>query len=142
MNHNILKKNIEYLMKKKGFNMKSLSLAAGLNETAIRDLLKRTNNPSYQTINKLSKFLEIDPYSLTTSDAAELDKPYPNILDFENFALAIEKIDNLIKNHNLDINSKTKAKVYMACYHFLNADSSNQNPNFNQIFDILKIANN
>ncbi|MDX9689309.1 MAG: XRE family transcriptional regulator [Proteobacteria bacterium] len=55
------------LMEDKGFNPRSLSLAAGLNATAVRDILEgRAKYPRYDTIESLAKALEITPNHLMT----------------------------------------------------------------------------
>ncbi|RYE12839.1 MAG: XRE family transcriptional regulator [Rickettsiales bacterium] len=57
-----MENNIKYelirLMDMHDFNMKSLSVAAGLNETAIRDIIKgRVKNPRIDTLQKIAKVL-------------------------------------------------------------------------------------
>lgn len=44
--------------------MKQLSLAAGLGETAVRDILERDRSPRYSTIEALAKALRITPADL------------------------------------------------------------------------------
>lgn len=56
---------IETEMKKKGFSQRSLSSAAGLSESAIRDLLKRTSNPGIDTLRKVAEALEMPVDALT-----------------------------------------------------------------------------
>lgn len=50
-----LKTRLERVMDARGFNMKSLSLAAGLGETYVRDVLRRGKEP---TVGKLQKLCE------------------------------------------------------------------------------------
>lgn len=53
-----LQHKLEYLMHVRDYNMKKLSLAAGLNETAVRDILKgRVTNPTYATLYKICTVL-------------------------------------------------------------------------------------
>jgi transcriptional regulator with XRE-family HTH domain len=55
------------LMEEKEFNPRSLSLAAGLNATAVRDILEgRAKYPRYDTIESLAKALKITPNHLMT----------------------------------------------------------------------------
>lgn len=56
---------IEKEMKRKGFSQRSLSSAAGLSESAVRDLLKRTSNPGIDTLRKVAEALEMPVDALT-----------------------------------------------------------------------------
>ncbi|GGE36178.1 hypothetical protein GCM10007276_12050 [Agaricicola taiwanensis] len=51
------KRTLETEMEAKGFNMKSLSLAAGLGDTFVRDVLRRDRKPSLEAVQKLAKVL-------------------------------------------------------------------------------------
>src|ERR1043165_3852615 len=61
---------IEREMKAKGFSRRSLSSAAGLSQTAVRDLLDRTENPGIGTLHKIAEALEM-PFE-TISGAAQV----------------------------------------------------------------------
>lgn len=51
--------NIEKRMRQAGFTQKSLALKAGLNETAVRDILKgRSKDPQYSTLNAIARTLK------------------------------------------------------------------------------------
>lgn len=52
-------------MRKKGFSRRSLSTAAGLSESAVRDLLTRTDNPGIDTLRKVAEALEMPTDALT-----------------------------------------------------------------------------
>jgi transcriptional regulator with XRE-family HTH domain len=56
---------IESEMKKKGFSRRSLSSAAGLSESAVRDLLTRVDNPGIGTLRKVAEALEMPVDALT-----------------------------------------------------------------------------
>lgn len=56
---------IEAEMKRKGFSKRSLSFAAGLSESAIRDLLTRVDNPGIGTLRKVAEALEMPVDALT-----------------------------------------------------------------------------
>jgi phage repressor protein C with HTH and peptisase S24 domain len=56
---------IEREMKAKGFSRRSLSSAAGLSESAVRDLLTRTDNPGIDTLRKVAEALEMPVDALT-----------------------------------------------------------------------------
>jgi lambda repressor-like predicted transcriptional regulator len=46
-------------MEEKGFSRRSLSIRAGLSQTAVRDLLDRTDNPGIGTLHKIAEALEV-----------------------------------------------------------------------------------
>lgn len=50
---------IEREMEAKGFSRRSLSSAAGLSQTAVRDLLDRTENPGIGTLHKIAEALQV-----------------------------------------------------------------------------------
>lgn len=59
---------IEEAMRRKGFSRRSLSSAAGLSESAVRDLLTRTDNPGVSTLRKVAEALEMPADALTGAD--------------------------------------------------------------------------
>jgi len=56
---------VEREMKAKGFSRRSLSKAADLSESAVRDLLTRTDNPGIGTLRKVAEALEMPVDALT-----------------------------------------------------------------------------
>lgn len=56
---------IEAEMKAKGFSKRSLSKAADLSESAVRDLMTRTDNPGIDTLRKVAEALEMPVDKLT-----------------------------------------------------------------------------
>lgn len=61
-----LVQNLTRLMKEKDFNQKSLALAAGLNETAVRDILKgKSLNPRLDTLQRLAAALRCHIWDIT-----------------------------------------------------------------------------
>lgn len=58
---------IEAAMQEKGFSRRSLSTAAGLSESAVRDLLTRTDNPGISTLRRVAEALEMPVDRLTGS---------------------------------------------------------------------------
>lgn len=57
----VLQKQLEQRMREKGFNMKSLSQAAGKNDTYIRDILEgRVKNPSYSSMQAIAEKLDCE----------------------------------------------------------------------------------
>jgi phage repressor protein C with HTH and peptisase S24 domain len=55
----VIRETIEREMKAKGFSRRSLSTAAGLSQSAVRDVLDRTENPGISTLHKIAEALEL-----------------------------------------------------------------------------------
>lgn len=60
-----IRETIETAMRDKGFSRRSLSKAAELSESAVRDLLSRTDNPGIGTLTKIAEALEMPVDHLT-----------------------------------------------------------------------------
>ena len=60
-----IREEIERAMKAKGFSKRSLSKAADLSESAVRDLMSRTDNPGIGTLRKIAEALEMPVDQLT-----------------------------------------------------------------------------
>lgn len=60
-----IRDTIERAMKAKGFSKRSLSKAADLSESAVRDLMSRTDNPGISTLRKIAEALEMPVDQLT-----------------------------------------------------------------------------
>ena len=60
-----IRRVIEREMAAKGFSRRSLSTVAGLSESAIRDLLTRTDNPGIGTLRRVAEALEMPVDALT-----------------------------------------------------------------------------
>jgi repressor LexA len=58
-------------MEAKGFSRRSLSKAADLSETAVRDLLTRTDNPGISTLRSVAEALEL-PFDRLTGELAQV----------------------------------------------------------------------
>jgi phage repressor protein C with HTH and peptisase S24 domain len=56
-------------MERKGFSRRKLSLHAGIGQTAIRDLLERTENPGIGTLHKVAEALDL-PFEAISGSAA------------------------------------------------------------------------
>src|ERR1700681_250746 len=64
------RRHLRALMEQKGFNPRSLSLAAGLNATAVRDMLEgRTKFPRYDTAKALANALDTTSAILMGDDS-------------------------------------------------------------------------
>jgi transcriptional regulator with XRE-family HTH domain len=65
-------RNLRQLMVEHGLNPRSLSLKAGLNATAVRDMLEgRSRFPRYDTAQALAEALETTPARLMSDDTEE-----------------------------------------------------------------------
>lgn len=62
-----IRATIEREMTAKGFSRRSLSSAAGLSQTAVRDVLERTENPGIGTLYKIADALQIPVEDVTGS---------------------------------------------------------------------------
>jgi transcriptional regulator with XRE-family HTH domain len=60
-----IRETIERVMQEKGFSRRSLSKAAELSESAVRDVLSRTDNPGIGTLTKIADALEMPADELT-----------------------------------------------------------------------------
>jgi phage repressor protein C with HTH and peptisase S24 domain len=61
----LIREQIERAMRAKGFSRRSLSKAADLSESAVRDLLTRTDNPGIGTLTRVAEALEMPIDQLT-----------------------------------------------------------------------------
>ena len=67
-------KNLRRLMDEQGFNPRSLSLRAGLNATAVRDMIEgRSRFPRYDTVQALEDALNTTPALLMSSEKTGAD---------------------------------------------------------------------
>lgn len=70
---NDLPKKLNDLMESRGFNYKSLSLAAGLGETSVRDIIVgRTKSPKISTIKRIAAILQVTPEYFTSDSASDV----------------------------------------------------------------------
>lgn len=61
----LIRATIERAMAEKGFSRRSLSKAADLSESAVRDLMTRTDNPGIGTLRRIAEALEMPVDQLT-----------------------------------------------------------------------------
>jgi phage repressor protein C with HTH and peptisase S24 domain len=74
------KEKLTSLMKERGLNPRSLSVAAGLGATALRDILEgRTKNPRIDTVAAIAKVLKVHPEDLTHNLKLTPPKDYVQI---------------------------------------------------------------
>lgn len=68
----VIRANILEAMDAHGFSWRSLSAAAGLTESAVRDLMRRTNNPGVMTLFRIAA-----PLKLTIPQAVGVERLSP-----------------------------------------------------------------
>lgn len=67
-----IRQAIEVEMARKGFSRRSLSSASGLSQTAVRDLLTRTDNPGIGTLHKIAEALQVPVESINGAESVTL----------------------------------------------------------------------
>jgi transcriptional regulator with XRE-family HTH domain len=105
--------------------MLKLSALAGLNETAVRDILNgKMKNPTYKTLYHLAKVLKcsVDELVLETGEVIAGEE----ILLFNNpkinekiFAKVIDDAEKLILKKKLKINNLQRTMIYFSWYDLL-----------------------
>lgn len=68
-----IREAIEREMKARGFSRRSLSIAAGISSTGIRDVLERTNNPGIGTLHRIAEALQVPVESINGSASVPLE---------------------------------------------------------------------
>lgn len=79
----LIAKNLAEVIEAKGANPSAIAKAAGLGHTAVRDIiLRKAKNPTYATLLKIAKVLEVDVTEITTGPAsAPLSPEQRELLD-------------------------------------------------------------
>jgi transcriptional regulator with XRE-family HTH domain len=114
------RRHLRELMEQKGFNPRSLSLAAGLNATAVRDMLEgRTQSPRYDTARALANALETTPAILMGDDdvAAEVARKGRKFGEnLELFTEIISRLVEVIENDKLRVPPRKFAALTATLY--------------------------
>ena len=71
---NMLRESLQKAMDRKGIKAKPLAILAGVNETAVRDILKRSENPGVGTLLKIADVLEMSPSDMLGGKVPMLGK--------------------------------------------------------------------
>ena len=117
--HNWLQ-NLRRLMEDKGFNPRSLSLQAGLNPTAIRDMLEgRINFPRYDTVQALAKALNTSPALLMgdakiSTEAIKKGRDYVENLDL--LTEIIARLQEVIVEQGYNVEPRQFAAITATIY--------------------------
>jgi transcriptional regulator with XRE-family HTH domain len=102
--------NLQNLLAERGMNPRQLSLLAGLNPTAVRDMLSgRARYPRYDTLLAITKVLETTPAYLMGDAATRNDLQRGGLMENERIELLTEIIARL-QDTAEDMNRKLSAK--------------------------------
>ena len=88
---------IRYFRKKKGFTQKELGEAIGVNDSTIRNYELGNRTPDANTMAKIAEALEIDFYTLKSTEVNSVDSAVHALFDIEDrYGLVPDKIgDNI-----------------------------------------------
>lgn len=88
---------IRYFRKKKGFTQKELGEAIGVNDSTIRNYELGNRTPDANTMSKIAEALEIDFYTLKSTEVNSVDSAVHALFDIEDrYGLVPDKIgDNI-----------------------------------------------
>lgn len=85
--------NLRFLMQVRRLNSRRLSLMAGLNSTAVRDILEgRTQYPRYDTVQSLARVLDVTPTQLMGPTIPDLETATYEASSEDDFELLSEII--------------------------------------------------
>jgi len=137
-------RNLRALMEQRGFNPRSLSLKAGLNPTAVRDMLEgRTKFPRYDTARALAAALGTTPVALmgdkaVTAEIAQKGAEFADDLDL--LTEIIARLQEVIEEHNRQLPPRDFAAMTATLYRRMH-DSETRHKSFGsirpQIHDLL-----
>ena len=123
MEQEILQQNLRHLMKEQKISMLKLSLAACLNETAVRDIINgKVKSPTYKTLQKIAAALKckVDDLVTKVDDGLALKKDHllfdNSKINVKKFATTLQTVDELLKKKNLKLNYIDKTRIYFAWY--------------------------
>ena len=88
---------IRYFRKKKGFTQKELGEAIGVNDSTIRNYELGNRTPDANTMAKIAEALEIDFYTLKSTEVNSVDSAVHALFDIEDrYGLVPDKIGDYI----------------------------------------------
>jgi transcriptional regulator with XRE-family HTH domain len=137
--------NVRRLMEEQGFNPRSLSLRAGLNATAVRDMLDgRTNFPRYDTAQALASALGTTPALLmgdakTADEAAAKGKDFGQDLDL--LTEIITRLQETAAEEGHTLSPRQFAAITATIYRRMQDDPARKNraaaikPEIHDLFD-------
>jgi transcriptional regulator with XRE-family HTH domain len=137
-------RNLRLLMEKNGYNPRSLSLKAGLNATAVRDMLDgRSRFPRYDTILAMAEALGTTPALLMGDAEAALEisaKGHGFGQDLEMLTEIIARLQEIVEEHDHKLTPRDFAAMAATIYKRMQ-DGTGQKKNADlirpQILDLL-----
>jgi hypothetical protein len=137
-------RNLRAMMEQGGFNPRSLSLAAGLNATAVRDMLEgRSKSPRYDTAQALAAALDTTPAVLMGDEAAaaEMGRKGPGFReDLELLTEIIARMQEVAEEDRRVVSPREFAAIAATLYRSLRgSDMSHKRFGAikSQIYDLL-----
>ena len=113
-------RNLRTLMDKEGLNPRSLSLKAGLNATAVRDMLEgRSRFPRYDTVKALAAALGTTPARLMSKDSESDDAAAQTEAlghDLELLTEVITRLQEVTRELNHELTPQDFAAMTAALY--------------------------
>jgi transcriptional regulator with XRE-family HTH domain len=112
--------NLRTLMELRGLNPRALSLKAGLNATAVRDMLDgRVRFPRYDTVRSLATVLSTTPARLMseTGSESEEDQPFGN--DLELLAEILARLQEMAEDMGRKLSPRDFAAMASTIFHRL-----------------------
>lgn len=110
------KKILESKMAERGFNTNSLSIAAGIDTSAITHIIRgRSMNPRIDTAIKIARALKCSLDDLCGYTPPETINPADNR---DMWRDVVKRVDDLVKASKKNISPEVKADMYLACYEF------------------------
>ncbi len=113
--------NLRALMEAQGLNPRSLSLKAGLNATAVRDMLEgRTRFPRYDTVQALAEALKVAPAQLMGGPTAVVEnaKKAPSVSDddLELLTEIITRLQEVAAEYRQELKAREFAAMVTAIF--------------------------
>jgi transcriptional regulator with XRE-family HTH domain len=137
-------RNLRAMMEQRGFNPRSLSLAAGLNATAVRDMLEgRSKSPRYDTAQALAGALDTTPAALMGDEAAaaEMGRKGPGFReDLELLTEIIARLQETAEEDRRVVSPREFAAIVATLYRSLRgSDKSRRAPGVikSQVYELL-----
>jgi transcriptional regulator with XRE-family HTH domain len=130
-------RNLRLLMEKHGYNPRSLSLRAGLNATAVRDMMDgRSRFPRYDTIQALAEALETTPALLMGDTDAAQEVSVKGVSfgqDLELLTEIIARLQEVVEELDHKLSPRDFAAMSATIYHRIQ-----QNPNHKKVNDLIR----
>ncbi len=109
--------NLCSMMEERGLNPRSLSLRAGLNATAVRDMMEgRTKFPRYDTVEALAEALGTTPARLMGGKSTEVSKPDESDEDLNLLTEIIARLQETADEHRKVISPHSFAEMVTTIY--------------------------